>query len=99
MLLGLAVLLVFSGFFSMAETSMMALDRYRLQHLAAQPGQRRARRVQALRQQTDRLLSMLLLGNNFINAAAASMVTLLAVRWVGADGWMLSLSTLLVGAR
>lgn len=96
MLLGLVCLLILSGFFSMAETSMMALDRYRLQHLALQPGQRGARIALSLRQQTDRLLSMLLLGNNFINAAAASMVTVLAVRWIGGGGWVLSLSTLAV---
>lgn len=96
MLLGLGVLLLLSGFFSMAETSMMALDRYRLQHLAAQPGQRGARLALALRHQTDRLLGMLLLGNNFINAAAASMVTVLAVHFLGGGGWVLSVSTLVV---
>lgn len=96
MLLGLGVLLLLSGFFSMAETSMMAVDRYRLQHLAAQPGQRGARLALALRLQTDRLLGMLLLGNNFINAAAASMVTVLAVHFLGGGGWVLSVSTLVV---
>ncbi len=96
MLLGLVILLLLSGFFSMAETSMMALDRYRLQHLASHPGHRGARLALSLRQQTDRLLGMLLLGNNFINAAAASMVTVLAVHFVGGSGWVLSMSTLLV---
>ncbi|NDU88201.1 MAG: DUF21 domain-containing protein [Ferrovum sp.] len=96
MLAGLALLLVLSGFFSMAETSMMALDRYRLRHLATQPKRRGARQALALLQQTDRLLGMLLLGNNLINAAAASIVTVLTVHLVGGGGWVLTLSTLSV---
>ncbi|WP_297478475.1 CNNM domain-containing protein [Ferrovum sp.] len=94
MLAGLVLLLVLSGFFSMAETSMIALDRYRLKHLAAHRSG--ARRAQFLLQQTERLLSMLLLGNNLLNAAAASIVTVLVVRWVGGGGLTLTFSTLLV---
>ncbi len=88
----LVILLILSGFFSMAETSMMALNRYRLKHLVAQkkPGAVLTARLLA---QTDRLLGVLLLGNNFINAAAASLVTVLAVRLVGTGELAITLAT------
>lgn len=91
----LAVLLVLSGFFSMAETSMMALNRYRLKHLVAQ-GNRGAQKTAQLLSQTDRLLGVLLLGNNFINAAAASIVTILVVRFIGKGEMAITLGTVLV---
>ncbi len=91
----LAVLLVLSGFFSMAETSMMALNRYRLKHLVAQ-GHRGAQKVSQLLSQTDRLLGVLLLGNNFINAASASIVTILVVRFIGKGEMAITLGTVLV---
>jgi Mg2+/Co2+ transporter CorB len=95
LLLILAILLVLSGFFSMAETSMMALNRYRLKHLVSR-GHRGARLANQLLQHTDRLLGVLLLGNNFINAAAATLVTVVAVRLVGNGELVLTLSTVLV---
>ena len=91
----LAVLLVLSGFFSMAETSMMALNRFRLKHLVSQ-GHRGARLTARLLAHTDRLLGVLLLGNNFINAAAAALVTVVAVRLLGAGEMALTLSTVFV---
>ncbi|NDU91177.1 MAG: DUF21 domain-containing protein, partial [Ferrovum sp.] len=91
----LAVLLVVSGLFSMAETSMMALSRFRLKHLVAQ-GHRGARLTANLLAHTDRLLGVLLLGNNFINAAAASIVTVLTVRLIGTGRAAITVGTLLV---
>ena len=91
----LAVLLVISGLFSMAETSMMALNRFRLKHLVAQ-GHRGARLTAGLLAHTDRLLGVLLLGNNFINAAAASIVTVLTVRLMGTGRVAITVGTLLV---
>ncbi|MDE2259399.1 MAG: DUF21 domain-containing protein [Betaproteobacteria bacterium] len=91
----LAVLLVFSGFFSMAETSMMALNRFRLKHLVAQ-GHRGARLTAGLLAHTDRLLGVVLLGNNFINAAAASIVTVLTVRLIGTGEMAITIGTVLV---
>ncbi len=91
----LAVLLVLSGFFSLSETSMMALNRIRLKHLVAQ-GHRGARKTADLLAQTDRLLSVLLLGNNFINAAAAAIVTVLMVRYIGKGEVAITLGTILV---
>ena len=56
-------LLAVAGFFSIAETSMMAINRFRLRHLAKQ-GNRAAIRTQELLEQTERLLGVILIGNN-----------------------------------
>ena len=80
--LALAVLLVVSGFFSLAETAMMAANRYRLKHRALR-GERGAKLAVALLGQTDRLLGVILLGNNLINAAAATLTTVITVRLFG----------------
>ncbi|MBI3935734.1 MAG: HlyC/CorC family transporter [Betaproteobacteria bacterium] len=78
----LFVLLVVSGFFSISETSMMALNRYRLKHLA-KTGHRGARLASQLLAQIDRFLGMVLLGNNLINAAIALLVGEIARRYLG----------------
>lgn len=91
----LFALLILSGFFSAAETGMMALNRYRLKHLAKR-GQRGARLTAALLDKTDRLLGVLLLGNNLLNAASAALVTVIAIRLFGDSEWMLTAATLCV---
>jgi Mg2+/Co2+ transporter CorB len=78
----LALLLVMSGFFSIAETSMMALNRYRLRHLVV-GGHGGAKRAADLLRHTDRLLSAILIGNNVVNAAAATLASVIAVELVG----------------
>lgn len=95
LLIALAILLVFSGFFSIAETSMMALNRYRLKHLV-KTGHRGARLAAQLLARPDRLLGVVLLGNNLINAASAALVTYLAFRFFGESELTLSLATLVV---
>ena len=77
--IALAVLLVVSGFFSLAETAMMAANRLRLKH-RAQRGSTGARTALQLLAETDRLLGVILLGNNLINAAAATLTAVDAVR-------------------
>jgi magnesium and cobalt exporter, CNNM family len=89
----LAVLLVLSGFFSISETSMIALNRYRLRHLVTQ-GHGGARRAAALLKRTDRLLGAILLGNNVINAAAATLASLIAVRLFGEGKLAYGVSTI-----
>ncbi len=74
---------------------MMAVNRYRLRHLA-QTGHRGARLAEWLLAQTDRLLSVILLGNNLVNAAAAALVTVIAFRLFGQNEVALSLATLTV---
>jgi len=91
----LAVLLATSGFFSMAETAMMAVNRYRLKH-RAQRGDRGARLAVTLLRKTDTLLGVILLGNNLINAAAATLTTVIAVRLFGKGEFALAMGTVAV---
>ncbi|NKC14483.1 MAG: DUF21 domain-containing protein [Gammaproteobacteria bacterium] len=78
-------LVALSAFFSSSETSMMALNRYRLRHLAEQ-GHRGARRAKRLLDRPDRLIGLILLGNNFVNILASSLATLIAVQLWGNAG-------------
>ncbi len=91
----LILLLLFSGFFSASETSMMAVNRYRLKTLA-KAGHRGAKLAEWLLARTDKLLGVVLLGNNLINAAAAALVTLISFRLFGENEWALTLGTLAV---
>jgi Mg2+/Co2+ transporter CorB len=91
----LGVLLIVSGFFSLAETAMMAANRYRLRHLA-QGGHRGARLALDLLARTDKLLGVILLFNNLINAAAATLVSVIAIQLFGEAEWALGAGTLLV---
>ena len=95
LIVALMVFLVLSAFFSIAETSMMALNRYRLKHLV-KTGNRGARLAANLLARTDRLLGVVLLGNNLINAGAAALVTYLSFRFFGESELSLSLGTLAV---
>jgi Mg2+/Co2+ transporter CorB len=84
-LLGALIFLLFlSAFFSGSETALMTLNRYRLRHLAAagHPGARLAERLLA---KPDRLIGLILLGNNFVNILASSLATILAIR-LGGEG-------------
>jgi Mg2+/Co2+ transporter CorB len=91
----LCAALLLSAFFSIAETSMMALNRYRLKHLVAE-GHRGAKRVAALLVHTDRLLGAVLIGNNLLNTAAATLSSLIAIRLFGEGklGWAVTASTI-----
>jgi Mg2+/Co2+ transporter CorB len=91
----LVVLLVFSGFFSIAETSMMAINRYRLKHMVAQ-GDGGAARVEELLRRTDKLLGAILIGNNLVNAAAATLASLIAVELFGQGKLAYAVSTLAI---
>jgi len=72
-------LIVLSAFFSGSETGLMTLNRYRLRHLADKkhPG---AMRAQKLLERQDRLIGLILLGNNFVNILASILMTLIALR-------------------
>jgi len=91
----LVILLVISAFFSISEISMMSLNRYRLRHLAQQ-GHRGAKLAASLLAQTDKLLGVILLGNNLVNAMAAALVTIIAVRFFGNSELAVTLATLAV---
>jgi Mg2+/Co2+ transporter CorB len=80
--IALVVILVCSGFFSFAETSMMALNRHRLNHLARK-GNKSAKLTARLLTQTDQLLGAILFGNTLLNAAAASLAGIIVLRLFG----------------
>jgi Mg2+/Co2+ transporter CorB len=82
-ILGLLILL--SGLFSSSETGLMSLNRYRLKHLV-EKGNRGARLAQVLLERPDRLLGLILLGNNFVNILASAIATMLALRLYGETG-------------
>jgi Mg2+/Co2+ transporter CorB len=86
MLLGLLVLLLgLSAFFSGSETALMMLNRYRARHLAAH-GHGGATRALALLERPDRLIGLILIGNNFVNNLLASIAAVVAVELGGVDG-------------
>lgn len=91
----LALLLLVSGFFSIAETSLMSLNRYRLRHLVKE-GHRGAKLASTLLAKTDKLLGVILLCNNFANAASATLVTIITVELFGEGEWVLMIGTLAV---
>jgi Mg2+/Co2+ transporter CorB len=93
--IALAVLLVTSGFFSIAETAMMAVNRFRLRH-RAQRGERGAKLALALLGKTDKLLGVILLGNNLINAAAATLTAVIMERLFGQGKLALAFGTMAV---
>ena len=95
LLIALIVFLILSAFFSVAETSMMALNRYRLKHLV-KIGHRGARLAAQLLARPDRLLGVVLLGNNLINAASAALVTYLTFRFFGESELALTAATIAV---
>ncbi len=88
----LIVLLIVSAFFSISETSMMALNRYRLKHLT-KTGHRGARLTTRLLARIDQFLGVVLLGNNLINAAIALLVGELARRYLGGSEFALFVAT------
>jgi Mg2+/Co2+ transporter CorB len=88
----LVALLLISAFFSMAETAMMALSRLRLRHLVRQ-GSVAGRRTQQLLDRTDRLLSVILIGNSFANAAITALFTALTLQYFGNGRWNLAIAT------
>ncbi|WP_295624940.1 HlyC/CorC family transporter [uncultured Nitrosomonas sp.] len=95
MLIALAILLIVSGFFSLSETSMMAINRYRLRHLAKQ-GHRGARLTVKLLEKTDRLLGVILLGNNLLNTASATLVAVIVATLFVQDEFALLMGTIAV---
>ena len=88
----LFVLLIVSAFFSISETSVMALNRYRLKHLA-KSGHRGARLTTQLLAHIDQFLGVVLLGNNLINAAVALLVGEIARRYLGGSEFALFVAT------
>ena len=78
----LVVLLLLSAFFSGSETALMSLNRYQMRH-KARAGHRGARLAEALLKRPDRLIGLILLGNNLVNFSAASLVAIIALKLGG----------------
>jgi len=85
-ILGLTLM---SAYFSGSETAMVALNRYRLRHLVKE-GHKGARMAGDLLARTDRLLGVILLGNNLVNNLAASIATVIGLRLMGDTGVVLA---------
>ena len=79
LLVALVILVAFSAFFSASETAFSSLNQIRLKS-RAEDGDPSAARVLAMSEQYDKLLSSILIGNNIVNIAAASIGTVLFTR-------------------
>ena len=85
LLLGILIAcLLMSAFFSASETGMMSLNRYRLKHL--RKNHRGARLATRLLERPDRLLGLILIGNNLVNILASAIATVIALRVWGDAG-------------
>ena len=91
----LALLLLMAAFFSIAETSLMSVNRYRMRHLA-KSGNRGARLASMLLAQTDKMLGVILLGNTLSIAASTTLTTIICVDLFGDGQWVLAVSTLTI---
>lgn len=81
----LVVFITFSAFFSGSETGIMTANRYRLKH-QAQTGNRSAQRILELLAHPDRLIGVILIGNNIVNIGASSVATLIGLQVAGDPG-------------
>ncbi|MEW6331941.1 MAG: HlyC/CorC family transporter [Pseudomonadota bacterium] len=91
----LAFLVFLSAFFSAAEIAMVSLNRHRLQHLAGS-GRRGARIAQHLLARPDRLIGVILLGSNTINALFSALTTVTVIRFWGEDEGAVGIATVII---
>jgi Mg2+/Co2+ transporter CorB len=90
--LALALLILLSAFFAMAETALMAANRHRLRHLAKR-GSKTAATTLWLLERTDRLLSLILILNTLLNALATALVTTIAISTFGNHERVITIAT------
>lgn len=81
----LGLLILISGYFSSSETGIMSINRIRLRHLEKQ-NHKAAKRVSILLRRPDRLIGLILIGNNLVNIAAAQVATIIGIRLYGDMG-------------
>ncbi|MBW8901090.1 MAG: HlyC/CorC family transporter [Massilia sp.] len=93
--LALVLLILLSAFFAMAETALMAANKYRLRHLAKR-GHRGAITTLWLLERTDKLLSLVLIANTLINAMATALVTAIAILFFGHEESVITIATAVV---
>ncbi|MCW8901635.1 MAG: HlyC/CorC family transporter [Gammaproteobacteria bacterium] len=85
----LIFLILVSGFFSGSETGLMSLNRYRLRHLVDKEN-KGAERAFRLLKKPDRLIGLILLGNNFVNILASAIATVIGIRLFGETGILIA---------
>lgn len=88
----LALLIVLSAFFSGSETALMSLNRYRLRH-KARMGNRGARLAESLLSRPDRLITLILFGNNLVNFSAATLASYVTLQMFGSGAWITAAGT------
>ena len=91
----LIFLILISGFFSGSETGLMSLNRYRLRHLADKK-HKGAMRAFRLLEKPDKLIGLILLGNNFVNILASAIATIIGIRILGEAGVLAATAILTV---
>ena len=92
----LALLVLMSAYFSATETAFSSLNKIRIKNLANNSGNKKARLVLKLSENYDNLLSTILIGNNIVNIAAASLGTAIFVKYFGDAGVTISTAVLTV---
>jgi len=85
----LGILILISAYFSGSETGMMSLNRYRLRHLEKEK-HKGAKRVSKLLKRPDRLIGLILIGNNLVNIAASAIATIIGLRLFGDMGVLIA---------
>lgn len=95
LVIALIVLILCSAFFAMAETALMAANKYRLRHLAKR-GNRGAITTLWLLERTDKLLSVVLIANTLINTTATALVIAIAILHFGSEENVLVIATAVV---
>ncbi|MCH1928712.1 CNNM domain-containing protein [Shewanella sp. A25] len=93
LLIFLLVLILISAYFSGSETAMMTLNRYRLRHLASN-GHKGAQRALQLLDRPDKLIGVILIGNNLVNILAAQVATIIGMRLYGDMGMAIATGVL-----
>ena len=89
----LVVLLLLSAFFSGSETALMSLNRYKLRH-KARAGHRGAQLADKLLRRPDRLIGLILLGNNAVNISASALVGVVSIQLGGELGFAIGTAAL-----
>lgn len=89
LLMTIGVMILLSAYFSGTETAMMALNRYRLRHLVKR-GNRGAKKADSMLRRQDRLLGVILVGNNLVNFSAATVATVIGFQLMGDTGVLLA---------
>ena len=89
LLLSIGIMILLSAYFSGTETAMMALNRYRLRHLV-KSGNKGAKKADTMLRRPDRLLGVILVGNNLVNFSAATVATVIGFQLMGDTGVLLA---------